>query len=129
MEADHSKWSAQRPELLPTEFDTGGLLLADTSVPRLISRESTVTETLRVLRKRKCIILATLIIAFTLALLASLRTRPQYDATARIALGREDNGNLGFKDVQGSNDAIDYDYTVSMDTQSKILQRDRKSVV
>jgi len=125
VEADHSKWSAQRPELLPTEFDAGGLLMADTPLPRLISRESTLTETLRVLSKRKWIILATVIIVFTLALLVSLRTKPQYDATARIALGREDNGNLGFKDVQGSNDAIDWDYTVSMDTQSKILQSDR----
>jgi capsular exopolysaccharide synthesis family protein len=125
VEADHSKGTAQRPELLPTEFDAGGLLMADTPLPRVISRESTVTEVLLILRKRKWIILATLIIVFTLALLVSLRTKPQYDATARIALGREDNGNLGFKDVQGSNDAIDWDYTVSMDTQSKILQSDR----
>ena len=128
MEADHSKWSAQRPELLPAEFDAGGLLMADTPLPRLISRESTLTDTLRVLRKRKWIILATAIIGCTLALLVSLRTKPQYDATARIALGREDNGNLGFKDLQGSNDAIDYDYTVSMDTQSTILQSDRIAI-
>ena len=125
MEANHSKWNVQRPELPSPEFDAGSFLLANVPPPRLISQESTLAETLWILRKRKWVIIATLIITLTLAILVSLRTKPQYDAIARIALGREDNGNLGFKDAQGGNDAIDYDYTVSMDTQSKILQSDR----
>ena len=125
MEANHSKWNVQRPELPPAEFDAGGPLIADVPFPRLISRESTLAETLFIVRKRKWVIIATAVVILTLASLVSVRTKPQYDAIARIALGREDNGNLGFKDAQGGNDAIDYDYTVSMDTQSKILQSDR----
>ena len=125
MEANHTKWNIQRPELPPAEFDAGGPLIADVPFTRLISRESTLAETLFILRKRKWVIIATAVVMLTLASLVSVRTKPQYDAIARIALGREDNGNLGFKDAQGGNDAIDYDYTVSMDTQSKILQSDR----
>jgi capsular exopolysaccharide synthesis family protein len=125
VEANHSKWNVQRPELPSPEFDAASVLLADTSLPRHISRESTLAETLWILRKRKWVIIATAVVALTLATLVSLRTERQYDAIARIALGRENNGNLGLKDVQGSSDAIDYDYTVSMDTQSQILQSDR----
>jgi len=125
LEANHTKWNIQRPELPPAEFDAGGPLIADVPFTRLISRESTLAETLFILRKRKWVIIATAVVMLTLASLVSVRTKPQYDAIARIALGREDNGNLGFKDAQGGNDAIDYDYTVSMDTQSKILQSDR----
>src|SRR5215831_3524037 len=55
VEADHSKLSTQRPELVPTEFGAGALLVSDTPLPRLISQGSTFTETLRVLRKRKWI--------------------------------------------------------------------------
>jgi len=125
VQANHSKWNLQRPELPPAEFDAGAPLIADVPSPRLISRESTLAETLFTLRKRKWVIIATAVVILTLASLVSVRTKPLYDAIARIALGREDNGNLGFKDAQGGNDAIDYDYTVSMDTQSKILQSDR----
>jgi exopolysaccharide transport family protein len=115
----------RRPELPSPEVDAESLLFADAPLPRLVSRESTFLETLWILRKRRWVIIATAVVTLTLGTLASVRTKPQYDATARIALGREDNGNLGFKDVQGSSDSIDYDYTVSMDTQSKILQSDK----
>jgi succinoglycan biosynthesis transport protein ExoP len=54
-----------------------------------------------------------------------VRTTPNYQATARIALAKEDNENLGFKDVQSNNDVADSDYTVTMDTQTKILESDR----
>jgi capsular exopolysaccharide synthesis family protein len=125
LEADHSKWNVQRPELPPANRDAEQFWVPDAPFPRFTLRDSTLAETLRILRKRKWVIIATAVVALTLATLASVRTKRQYDAIARIALGREDNGNLGFKDVQGSSDAIDYDYTVSMDTQSNILQSDK----
>jgi capsular exopolysaccharide synthesis family protein len=125
VEANHSKWNAQRPELPPHEFDGGAFLAPDAPLPRVGPQESMLAETLWVLLKRKWVILATVVVTITLATLVSLRTKPQYDAVARIALGKEDNGNLGFKDVQANNDSVDYDYTVAMDTQSKILQSDR----
>ena len=126
METNRYTRNDRTPELPPSsEFDLGGFLTADPVLPRLGPQESMLTETFWVLHKRKWVILATVVVTLTLATLLSLRTKPQYDAVARIALGKEDNENLGFKDVQTNSDAVDYDYTVSMDTQSKILQSDR----
>jgi len=125
VESNHSKWSGERPELRLARPDVGELLIAEPALRRFTSPESTLAEALWFLRKRKWVIVASVVVTVTIAALVSLRTKPQYDAVARIALGREDNGNLGFKDAQGGNDGIDYDYTVAMDTQSKILQSDR----
>jgi capsular exopolysaccharide synthesis family protein len=85
------------------------------------------TEMVSLLRKRKWTIIATVLIAVTLAILFSARMIPKYAAVARIAFTKESNENLGFKDFQSASDngGEDYDYTVSIDTQSKILQSDR----
>jgi exopolysaccharide transport family protein len=125
VEPNHSKWNSQGAELPLGRPDVGEALIADRAFSELVSRGSTLAETLWLLWKRKWVIIASVVVTVTIGALVSLRTIPQYDAVARIALGREDNGNLGFKDAQGGTEAIDYDYTVSMDTQSKILQSDR----
>ena len=127
VETNDSKWNAQRSQLLPPEFDLGEPLTADNAFPRLGPRESTLTEIVWLLRKRKWLILTTVLVTVTLATLLSVRMTPQYDATARIAFTREGSENLGFKDIQGGGDngAEDYDYTVTMDTQTRILQSDR----
>src|SRR5271167_2520057 len=93
VETNHSKWPAQRPEFLPSEFDLGGFLTADAAFPRLGPRESTLAETVSILRKRKWMIITTVLVTVTLATLISLRTTPKYDAIARIALAKEDNEN------------------------------------
>jgi capsular exopolysaccharide synthesis family protein len=64
------------------------------------------------------------LVALTLGILISARTKPQYLATAHIAISKESGENFGFKDAQPSGDS-DYDYTVSMDTQTNILQSNR----
>jgi len=125
VEINHTKWNAQRPLLSPNEFNSGEFLISDVAPSRLIPHEPALAETLSTLLKRKWVIITTVLVSLTLAALVSVRTRPQYDATARIAFGKEDSESLGFKNVPGSGDAIDYDYTVTIDTQSKILQSDR----
>ena len=127
VDKNHSRWNGQIPELPSSEFDFGGPLIADAVYSRLGPRESTLTEIVWLLRKRKWMIIATVLVTVTLATLLSVRMTPKYDATARIAFTREGNENLGFKDIQGSGDngAEDYDYTVTMDTQTRILQSDR----
>ena len=127
METNHPKRSGHTPELLPAEFDFGGPLTSDAVYPGLGPRESMLTEIVWFLRKRKWMIITTVLVTVTLATLFSVRVTPKYDAIARIAFTKENNENLGFKDVQSGSDngSEDYDYTVSMDTQTKILQSDR----
>src|SRR6266852_8331083 len=76
-----------------------------------------------VLRKRKWVVLATLVVVVTLATIVSLRTRPIYDAFAKIEINRPNSDVLlGFKDV-GAGVSQDYaDDQVELATQINILQ-------
>jgi succinoglycan biosynthesis transport protein ExoP len=78
-----------------------------------------------ILRKHRWTILATIVIMVTVTTIVTLRTTPIYEAVGRIAVGRENNDVLGFKSSgEGLNSEYDYDYTVALDTQVKILQSD-----
>jgi len=78
-----------------------------------------------VLRKHRWTIVATMIIVVTLATIITMRTTPIYEAVGRIAVGHENNDVLGFKDgAQSFATDDDFDYTVALDTQLKILQSD-----
>jgi capsular exopolysaccharide synthesis family protein len=116
--------NGHRTEILPPEFDFPGLG-GGPAFPRFAPHESTLAEILHILRKRKWVIISAIVVALTLGILISARTNPQYSAMARIALSKESGENFGFKDSQPNGDSEDYDYTVSMDTQSNILQSDR----
>jgi capsular exopolysaccharide synthesis family protein len=123
--SENRNFNGSRTEILPSEFDFGRALSANPEVPRFSPYESILGEILGTLRKRKWIIITTALVALTLGMLISARTKPQYSATARIAIGKESSGNFGLKDSQPSSDYEDYDYTVSIDTQTNILQSDR----
>ena len=78
-----------------------------------------------ILRKYRWTIAATVIVVVTLATIVTLRTTPIYEAVGRIAVGHENNDVLGFKSTGESFVSDDdYDYTVALDTQMKILQSD-----
>src|SRR3954468_22265822 len=78
-----------------------------------------------VLRKHRWTIFATIIVVVTMATIVTVRTTPIYEAVGRIAIGHENNDVLGFKNAaEGFNSEDDYDYTVALDTQVKILQSD-----
>jgi capsular exopolysaccharide synthesis family protein len=81
---------------------------------------------LPVFRKHRWTILATIIIVVTITTIVTLRTIPIYEAVGRIAIGHENDNVLGFKGSgEGfASDEYDYDYTVALDTQIKILQSD-----
>ncbi len=116
------------PELPPSNLELGARLLADNPPPsaRFGQQESTLAETVRILRKRKWVILTSAVVMVILATIVSLRMTRKYDATARIAYNKEGSENLGFKDVPGSDsDGEGSDYTVAMDTQINILESDR----
>ena len=63
-------------------------------------------------------------IVLTLAAIYTLRITPTYDATARLSVNRENPDPFGVNQKDFSSDAEDYDYTVQMDTQVRILQGD-----
>ena len=77
-----------------------------------------------VLRKRKWVVLATLVVVVTLATIVSFRTRPVYDAFAKIEINQPNSDAiLGFKEV-GAGVAPDYysDDQFELATQINILQ-------
>src|SRR5215469_15429787 len=79
-----------------------------------------------ILRKRKWVAIATLVIVATLATIVSLRTTPVYDAFAKIEINRPNSDVLlGFKDV-GAGVSPDYfDDQLELPTQVHILQSTR----
>lgn len=80
---------------------------------------------IHIVRKHKWMIAACVLAGAVVATLASLKAVRIYDAVGRIAINRESGDSLGLKAgaaAGGSDD--DYDYVVTMDTQSRILQSD-----
>jgi capsular exopolysaccharide synthesis family protein len=77
-----------------------------------------------ILKKRKWILAAFLVIFTSLATLVTLRMTPIYDAVGRVAINRENPMNLGLKDDVGSSEMEDFDYNVVLETQIRILQSD-----
>ncbi len=77
----------------------------------------------RVLIKGKWAILAAVVIAVSLSAFISLRKTPRYEARARLAIHREASDVLGFREVYSAN-TEDWDYTVAIDTQVRVLQSD-----
>lgn len=87
-------------------------------------RDSALEACLHILRRRKLMVMGVLAITMGLVGYASVfLMKPKYTATARIAFYRENTDVLGLKDVR---DILpeDSDYTVSLDTQVRILSSD-----
>lgn len=76
-----------------------------------------------VLLKRRWTVLTTVVILVTLVTIASFRMTPEYEALSRIAVNRENNDVLGFRSVT-SGSSEDWDYTVQLSTQVRVLQSD-----
>ncbi len=85
--------------------------------------EPSLTDYWRILVKRKWTVATTLLVILTMGTLITLRTTPLYEAIGQIAVFRENTDILTFKDI-GSTSSDDWDYTVALETQVKILQSD-----
>jgi succinoglycan biosynthesis transport protein ExoP len=77
-----------------------------------------------ILRKHRWTILATVGLTVIVAIIASLRTKPEYDALGRIAINRENADALGFKNGIEAVTDDDIDYQLTLDTQTRILESD-----
>ncbi|MGZ4787329.1 MAG: GumC family protein [Terriglobales bacterium] len=127
MDAEHPNGTTT---LVPLENDPAALGRAYgyglNSLPEFLPpQDNGLLQYWPILRKHRWTIAATVIIVVTLATVVTLRTTPIYEAVGRIAVGHENNDVLGFK---GTGEAFstedDFDYTVALDTQIKILQSD-----
>src|SRR5215472_509028 len=92
--------------------------------PYFGQEESPIWHYLRLLRKRRWWILATLAIVFALSVITTLRATRLYQATSKIAVFPENPNVLGFKDLENYSPAPDADYDVALETQAEILRSD-----
>ena len=90
----------------------------------LSSRERTLGDYWRILRKRKWTIIAALVVVVTAAGLISLRMTPIYDASVRISISSQNPSLLKFKDDQEPSYNPDEDQETLIPTQVNILQSD-----
>lgn len=75
-----------------------------------------------ILQKRKWTVVACLVVVVTLAAIASFRQTPLYAGVTRLTIGRENPDPLGFSKGEASSE--DYDYSLTLETQLKIMQSD-----
>ena len=92
-------------------------------VSGVMGENSTLHEYVNVLKKRRWVIIAVTVVMVTLGALVSFRMTKMYDSVVRIVVYRENSDVLGFKD-SGGDSSDDWDYTVALDTQVRILQSD-----
>ena len=90
--------------------------------PYLSSEDSPLLHYLRVLKKRRWTVLATTAIVFSLAVIATLKTIPLYQASSKVAIFPETPNVLGFKNFDEN--STDYQYDVALETQAAILRSD-----
>ena len=84
------------------------------------SRERTLSDYWRILRKRKWSLIVSLVVTVTAAALISLRMTPIYDGVARVSILSQAPSILNFKDNQQYSESIDQDSLIG--TQINILQ-------
>ena len=90
--------------------------------PYLPSEDSPLLHYLRVLKKRRWTVLATTAIVFSLAVIATLKTIPLYQASSKVAIFPETPNVLGFKNFDEN--STGYQYDVALETQAAILRSD-----
>jgi capsular exopolysaccharide synthesis family protein len=103
-------------------IDVAATSVAGPQLP-LQSQEPTLLDYLHVVVKRKWTILSCVVVVTVLVALVSFRQVPVYDAFGRIAINPSNSSALGFKTAEDSY-SEDWDYTVTLDTQAKILESD-----
>src|SRR5437879_119794 len=89
-----------------------------------IVQDSTLGDYYRILKKHKGVIIASVLIVVTLVTVATFRMTPLYEASARIAISKEDSCDSLRLNNQAAESDYSLDYNVELDTQAKIIQSD-----
>jgi succinoglycan biosynthesis transport protein ExoP len=84
------------------------------------SRERTLSDYWRILRKRKWSLIVSLVVTVTAAALISLRMTPIYDGVARVSILSQAPSILNFKNTQQYSESVDQESLIG--TQINILQ-------
>ena len=87
-------------------------------------QESAFRDYYRILKKHKSVILSSVLIVMTLVTIATFRMTPLYEASARIAISKEDTADSLHLNQASNDPDWNFDYNVELDTQAKILQSD-----
>ena len=86
--------------------------------------QNSIREYWSILLKRKMVVIAPAIILVTLAAIASMRATPIYDALGRVSIHREGSGLAAFKEGSVDMTQEDYDPTIALETQTRVLESD-----
>jgi succinoglycan biosynthesis transport protein ExoP len=106
-------------ELQPTQGVDLGRAGGPRLYPDLPPQESAIGESLRVLLKRKWVIVACLVIIFSVVAIASLKMTPIYEAGGTIEINKPD-ATLNFQN--SATFSVDYFDPTELETELKILQ-------
>ena len=92
--------------------------------PSSASEQTPVLHYLRILQKRKWLVLATLFVVFTIAVVATLRMTRLYEARSRLAIFPETPNALGLRESENGGYSSDDDADMALQTQVEILRSD-----
>ena len=108
-------------EIQPTQSFDPGRPMGPRLYSDLPSQESTIGESLRILRKRKWLILASLVTIFSVVAIASLKLPKVYEASGTIEINKPD-ASLNFQN--STTFSLDYFDPTELETDMRILQSD-----
>src|SRR5712671_1827021 len=86
--------------------------------------QNAIREYWSILLKRKMVVIAPVLILVTLAAISSVRAKPIYDALGRVSIHREGGGFSAFKEGSLDMSQEDYDPTLALETQTRVLESD-----
>jgi len=112
--------------------ELGSFELVETRIPAsyqpayasLASEQTPVLHYLRILQKRKWLVLATVVVVFTITVVATLRMTRLYEARARLAIFPETPNALGLKESESGGYSNEDDADMALQTQVEILRSD-----
>lgn len=85
---------------------------------------TTAKEFLRTLLRRRWVVLAMFLAVSITGTLVTLRMTPMYESVGKIAVFREAQDPLGFQQSAVSDSTEDWDYSVALETQVRIIESD-----
>src|SRR5437868_3738481 len=86
--------------------------------------QNAIREYWSILLKRKMVVITPVLILVTLAAISSVRATPLYDAFGRVSIHREGGGFSAFKEGSLDISQEDYDPTIALETQTRVLESD-----
>src|SRR5438552_1227214 len=86
--------------------------------------QNAIREYWSILLKRKAVVIAPVLIMVTLAAISSMRAKPIYDAFGRVSIHREASNLAAFKEGPLDYTQEDYDPTIALETQTRVLESD-----